>query len=271
MKEKTNVAVIGSGYMGSLHARIYSEIDGIRLCSVCDVDKVKGRVLAEKFGANYVDNYYKILDDENIDALSICTPTKTHFEIASEALKAGKYVLIEKPVTYSVNEAKRLASLRDRKNSIVVVGHTERYNPVTKKIFQIFRSEVSTKEIISTISRRVGQKPKRRRETGVLYQLATHDIDIILSMIGKPKKICCNLVKKNGIEFSSFLLMHYPTMSSAIESSWQYKQKQRTFEIFLNDGFIFGDYLASTIHSEIRKKRKKFSFTNVEPLKEELK
>ena len=271
MKKKINIGVIGSGYMGSLHARIYSEIDNTELCSVCDIDKRKSKMLAERFNVNYTDDYHKILDDENIDALSICTSTKTHFEIASEALKAGKHILVEKPATYFLDDAKKLINIRDRTNKIVVVGHTERYNPVTKKLFQILEYESDIKKIMSIISRRVGPKPKRRRETGVLYQLATHDIDIILSMIGKPKKVCCNLVEKGGIEFSSFLLMCYPTISSLIESSWLYRQKQRTFEVFLNDMIISGDYLAATVHFENGKKHKTFTFNNVEPLKEELK
>lgn len=272
MAEKINVGVIGCGYMGNLHSRMYAEMSEVDLRMVCDSDLSKAKFLASKLNnTNYINDYRKVLNNPDIDAVSICTPTKSHFEIAYQALKNGKNVLIEKPLASSMKEAKNLIRLRDKYDTVAMVGHVERYNPITQKLFDNFGNWLEKKNIRNLFSRRVGPKPDRLRETGVLYQLAVHDIDIILAMLGMPNKIHCSLsFNGNSIENHSVMLLQYPNLNAVIESSWLYSNKQRYLEIFSDNSYVKVDYLNLKILYENASKQESFAIDRVEPLKNEL-
>lgn len=115
------VGVIGVGYLGQHHARIYSELDKAELVAVVDIDMKKADALAAEYQCSAYYDYRDVLS--KVDALSIVTPTTYHYNIALDCLKAGKDILIEKPITGNIEEADELIRVSEKKNCIIQVGH----------------------------------------------------------------------------------------------------------------------------------------------------
>ncbi len=174
------VGVIGVGYLGRHHARIYSEIEEAELIAVVDIDKRKADALAKEYNCSPIYDYREIID--KVDALSIVTPTTTHYSIAYECLNAGKDLLIEKPVTETVEEVEELIRLSKENNCIIQVGHLERYNPAI-----LSASELITEPLFIE-SERMSPFLGRATDVDVTLDLMIHDIDIILSLIDASVK-----------------------------------------------------------------------------------
>ncbi|MFC1549552.1 Gfo/Idh/MocA family protein [Nitrospirota bacterium] len=120
-------AVIGVGYLGKHHARIYSSLEGVELVGVVDASDEVRNSIANEYGTEAYADYRDVLP--KVDVLSVVTPTVTHFGIAMDCIRAGKDILLEKPVTATLEEADALIKEAKRLGSIVQVGHLERYNP----------------------------------------------------------------------------------------------------------------------------------------------
>ena len=130
-----------------------------------------------------------MLDQLKLDAVSIVVPTPLHAEVATESMKRGIHVLLEKPITSTLKEADTLIALSKRKGVIFTVGHIERYNPLIRKIKQIV-DERRIGEITSIVCKRVGGFPRIEPKTDVIIDLAVHDIDLIGYLLGKkPVKL----------------------------------------------------------------------------------
>jgi len=164
-------AVIGVGYLGRHHARIYSSLEGVELIGVVDASAEARESIAGEYGTEAYADYRDVLP--LVDVLSIVTPTVTHFDIAMDCLRAGKNLLIEKPITATLEEANSLLQEAHSLGSIVQVGHLERYNPAVKSPYLIEAERVS---------------PYLGRATDVdtTLDLMIHDIDIVASLLARP-------------------------------------------------------------------------------------
>ncbi|MBS1232970.1 MAG: putative dehydrogenase, partial [Nitrospirae bacterium] len=134
------VGVIGVGYLGQHHARIYSEIEEAELVGVADLQKDKAETIAGNYHCKAMNDYRDMLSE--VDALSIVTPTTTHYPIALDCLKSGKDILIEKPITVTVKDADHLIRESESSGRIIQVGHLERYNPAVLAATAFFRKPV---------------------------------------------------------------------------------------------------------------------------------
>ena len=175
-KQKVKIAVIGVGNMGWNHLRIYSRFPNVEIRYIVDKNSKRARFLAEEHHVPYTIDYKKILKE--VDAVSIATPTSTHFEIALNCLKAGKDILVEKPLTNNLKEAQILVECAKRKNLVLQVGHVERFNPAVEALTQI----VDSKKIVFIEGKRIGPFHKKKVDTGVILDLMIHDLDIILDL-----------------------------------------------------------------------------------------
>jgi len=173
------VGVIGVGNMGKNHVRVYSELKGIEEIYVYDTDKEKMKDVERKYDAIPVDSLEQIL--KKIDAISICVPTKYHFEVAKKVIEMGVPCLIEKPITSSLNEATEL--LKIKKDGLVVgVGHIERFNPIVKEIKNLMEKPRYI-EI-----KRHNPASSRIKDVGVVLDLMIHDIDLVWNYFLKDKE-----------------------------------------------------------------------------------
>jgi predicted dehydrogenase len=179
------VGVVGVGALGSNHARLYAELarvpeNGVQFIGVCDADNLKCRAIAEKFGAGTFETADEMV--QFVDAVSIATPTESHFEIAKKFLAAGKNVLVEKPITDNVAHAEELVALARKNRCVLQVGHVERFNPVMRYLNEVLR-EARFIEV-----HRLSSYPGRSTDIGVVLDLMIHDLDVVLNLVRAPLK-----------------------------------------------------------------------------------
>ena len=182
MSKKLTAAVIGVGHLGQHHARVFSELDGVELAAVVDTDADALKRSVDKTGTRGLSDYKELLG--KLDAVSIAVPTVRHHEIAKAFLDAGTHVLVEKPITATLDEAEELVNLADRKGLVLQVGHIERFNPA----YMAIKKYNVTPKFIEV--HRLSPFKFRSADIGVVHDLMIHDIDVILSLVAsKPRKV----------------------------------------------------------------------------------
>ncbi len=179
---RLNIAVIGVGHLGKEHARIYAEMPEVNLCGVVDTDRVMGEAVAKRCNTKYFSSCQEVIGE--IDAASVVVPTKYHYAIAKELISNGINILVEKPMTGTINEAEELIRLSRENGSVLQAGYIERFNPALQAIKKL---DTSLKFIEC---HRLSPFTFRSADIGVVLDLMIHDIDIILSLSkSKVKKI----------------------------------------------------------------------------------
>ncbi len=181
MATKVKVAVLGTGSLGKEHVRIYEQMDSARqveLVGIYDINKEVVRHLAMKHRTYAYETLAEMV--EEADAVSIVTPTNTHFELAKSFLLQGKHVLVEKPMTDEAAQATELVQLAQAKNCVLQVGHVERFNPV----FTYLQTAAPEPRFIET--HRLSPYPARSTDIGVVLDLMIHDLDVVLAFVKSP-------------------------------------------------------------------------------------
>ncbi len=130
--DKVKVGIIGVGYLGMQHARIISYLEEAELKAVADMDFKRALEIGNRHGVNYYQNYEDMLDE--IDVGIVATPTSEHFHISMNLLKHGKPVLVEKPITETIEQAEQLVDMAKTKGLVLQVGHLERFNPAVEAV-----------------------------------------------------------------------------------------------------------------------------------------
>jgi predicted dehydrogenase len=181
--EVTRVAVVGCGYWGPNIVRVFSSMDDVEVRAVFDKDMGRvGTVLRRYPAIRAIDDYAEILTDPDIDAVSICTPVNSHFELAHAALDAGKHVFVEKPLTHSVETAERLVRLAEEKGLTLHVDHTFIHSGAVRKIRSIIDGgEMGDLLYIDSVRVNLGLF---QHDVSVLWDLAPHDISIMMYLAG---------------------------------------------------------------------------------------
>ncbi len=178
---KVRVSVLGTGSLGKEHARIYSELAAaghVDFVGVHDIAAETARKIAEKYKVRAFDSVSEAASAS--DALSIVTPTTSHYDLAKPLLRAGKHLLIEKPMTDDAGQAADLVQLAQAGNCVLQVGHVERFNPV----FTYLQSVATEPRFIET--HRLSPYPARSVDIGVVLDLMIHDLDVVLAFVKSP-------------------------------------------------------------------------------------
>ncbi|NGO39328.1 Gfo/Idh/MocA family oxidoreductase [Limisphaera ngatamarikiensis] len=181
MNRKLRVGVIGTGALGRHHARIYAELAAageIEFVGVHDIAPAVAAEVARQYGVRAFDSLADLV--AGCDALSIVTPTVTHFDIARTCLEQGRHVLVEKPMTERSDQAAALVQLARERGCILQVGHVERFNPV----FQYLRQAAPRPRFIEV--HRLSPYPARSTDVGVVLDLMIHDLDVVLAFVAAP-------------------------------------------------------------------------------------
>jgi predicted dehydrogenase len=176
--QKIRTAVIGAGYLGRFHAQKYAALPGSQLIGIADVSSETRAKLAAELGTATFADYRELL--ERVDAVSIATPTPQHFEIASAFLEAGAHVLVEKPITATVEEAEQLIEVAARRGKVLQVGHLERFNPGILALDRV----LTVPRFVE--SHRLAPFKQRGTDVNVVLDLMIHDIDIIQNIVHAP-------------------------------------------------------------------------------------
>lgn len=172
---KLKCAVIGAGYLGKFHAEKYASIKDCELVAVVDINAESAQQVAEKYGARAMTDYRELLGQ--IDAVSVVVPTSFHHAVSKDFLQAGTHVLVEKPITVTVEEADELIAIARDNNVILQVGHLERFNPAVRGL------EGMHEKPLFIESHRLSPFNPRANDVSVVLDLMIHDIDIILALV----------------------------------------------------------------------------------------
>ncbi|WP_036248090.1 Gfo/Idh/MocA family protein [Methylobacter sp. BBA5.1] len=172
--KKIKCAVIGTGYLGKFHAQKYASLPDCELVAVVDINEATAKEIAGQYGAQALTDYKPLLGE--VDAVSIVVPTTLHHKVSKDFLEHGAHVLVEKPITVTVEEAEELIAIAKAKNLILQVGHLERFNPA------ILGLDNEEKPLFIE-SHRLSPFNPRANDVSVVLDLMIHDIDIILALV----------------------------------------------------------------------------------------
>lgn len=263
------MGVIGVGYLGQHHARIYAGLADTELVGVADSDIRKSEEIAKTYGCKSFFNYSDLLPI--CDALSIVTPTTTHHAIARECLHAGKDILIEKPITVTVDEAQDIIKEAEKNRLIVQVGHLERYNQALLAASDM----IGEPRFIE--SDRLSPFLGRGTDVDVTLDLMIHDIDLVLSIVHsrlKDIRAIGESVLSEKIDVAKAWLEFENGCAALITASRLAPEKLRKLKIHQKNSFILIDYQKQEVRRYF-KRGTDISFDVLspepkEPLKEEL-
>lgn len=247
--QEIKVGVIGVGVMGRNHVRVYSEIPNCKLVSISDLDEKKAKEVAEEFNCKYYINHKEMLEKENIDAVSIVVPTKSHKEVSLDVINKGVHVLLEKPIASSVEDAMEIIKRAEEKKIKLLVGHIERFNPAVIELKKIInQGKIGT--ITSIIARRVGVFPSRIKDANIVVDVSVHDIDIIRYFMGKdPDNIyaCGGRTLNDGREDHVVAVLNYGQSSGIMQSNWITPIKIRNLSVTGTKGYAELNYITQEL------------------------
>ncbi len=232
------IGVLGAGFLGKIHIGLIKEISNFELVGFYDPDPQKVAETVKEFGIRPFTSPELLL--QNVDAIDIVTPTMSHFECAVDALKNSKHIFIEKPITYSSEEACKLIKLSHEANVTVQVGHVERFNPAFIAVKPYFNNPLFIE------AHRLGQYNPRGMDVPVVLDLMIHDIDIVLNIV----KSTVRKISASGVP----VISDTPDIANArlefnngcvanLTASRISLNKMRKTRIFQRDAYISLDFL----------------------------
>ncbi|MFQ5793940.1 MAG: Gfo/Idh/MocA family protein [Candidatus Bipolaricaulia bacterium] len=178
INHRVRMGVIGVGVMGNYHLKNLYNLSDVEVVAICDIDEQRLEDLSARYQVPGVLDYRELLDQ--VDAVSIATPTHTHYWIVRDFLEHEVDVLVEKPMTRSLEEAKELIRIKEEQGLVLEIGHVERFNPGVHVLKEYIRDPIYIE------SRRQGPFTERTSDIGVILDLMLHDLDIILDLVASP-------------------------------------------------------------------------------------
>jgi predicted dehydrogenase len=230
---KINCAVIGVGYLGKFHAEKYTKIEQANLVAVVDADKTNAQDLAKKFNCTALTDYRDLIG--KVDAVSIAAPTKLHFEIAKTLLENKIHVLVEKPITATLEQANILIDTAQQQHVLLQVGHLERFNPAVIALAGLIEQPLFIE------SHRIAPFTPRGSDVNVVLDIMIHDIDLIHSMVKSSiKRISANGVPvlTQEIDICNARLEFENGAVANVTASRAGLKTERKMRIFSNDAYV---------------------------------
>lgn len=271
--EKLGVAVVGVGFWGQNHVRVFRELPETELIAVCDMNKETVLPFAEELGVEAYTDSEGLLKRKDVDAVSICTWTTAHAEEATKALKAGKHIFVEKPLASTIPEAKRIVKLAKDKERLLMVGFIERFNPGVQHVKELVdKGEIGVP--VSATVRRVSQWPERIGDVGVVKDYAIHDVDIVRYIFGSdPVAVYAKVGRlrhKKFEDYAQIMLTFENDRTAFIESNWLTPYKVRKLIITGSRGITSLDFITQEVRIDSSKQTVMPRYPWKEPLKLEL-
>src|SRR4030043_1385515 len=271
--KKLGVAVSGAGFWGRNHARVFKELAETELLAICDIDAERARSVAKQFGVTPYTNTGKMVRNENIEAVSICTWSTSLAREALKALKAGKNVLVEKPMAESVKQAENLLKTAEKEGLHLTVGFLMRFIPGLQRIRNALEDKTLGEPVCAS-AKRVGQWPERIGDVGVVKDTAIHDLDVMRYVFDEDP--VAGYAKTGSIahrkfeDYARFMLVFKGGKSAFIESNWLTPYKTRVFMVTGSEAIMKLDYIRQELTIENARETVQPRYAMQEPLKLEL-
>lgn len=235
-------AVVGIGKLGSLHAGKYRDTEGAQLRYVVDIDRERAERVAADYSAKPLTDYRELAG--KVAIASVAAPSAAHFRIAADLLDAGIDVLLEKPMTTTLGEARDLAALAKSRGRILQVGHLERFNPAVVHLKQVLRSPGFIE------CHRLAPFTERGTDVDVVLDLMIHDLDVILSLTGDEITAVEAVgvgVLTETIDVANARLRFRSGLIANLNTSRVAARRERKIRFFQPDAYISADYEARRI------------------------
>ena len=265
------VGVIGVGAMGQHHVRIYNEMANVDLVGISDVSESRVKELSSQYGVPGFNDHTALLK-QDLDAVSIAVPTTLHKQIGLDAIACGTNILMEKPVSDTIENAKDLVNAASDAGVKLMVGHIERFNPAVMKLKHIMDLGLLGK-IVSISTKRVGPYNPRIRDVGVILDIGVHDIDIISYLYDKQVNEVYAIAGSNFHSFEDYaaiLLRFDHDFSGMVETNWLTPHKIRKLTAIGTKGVAYLDYIDQTVELHDGEWIRQAKVEKSEPLKNEL-
>jgi predicted dehydrogenase len=237
--------VVGVGVMGSNHARVLTDLPGIRFVGVADPDHQQASFVSHALGCAAVTDVNALIE-RGVDAVSIAAPTHLHREIALTCIERDIHVLVEKPIASTPDEGRDIITAARRAGLTLMVGHVERFNPAVRAI----KDAIRTEDILSIAITRVGPFPPRMSHVGVVIDLAVHDIDLIRFFTDSEIVEVQPQLKSAIAEREDIALLQFRTASGVlaqINTNWITPFKARTVSIATRKKYLMADLLTRQV------------------------
>ncbi len=242
------VGVVGLGYWGPKLARNFAEIPDMALAWVCDQNSSRLEHVASLYPQAHATACYDEVLSSDVDAVVLATPVSTHYTLGMQALRAGKHVLIEKPLATSSDEAMELAETAERSGLVAMVGHTFQYNPAVNTVRDLIMSgELGCIYYIHSIRANLGLL---QPDINVVWDLAPHDISILLHILCiDPYQVSADgqvyIQKRQHLHEVAHLTLYFPTgILANVHVSWLDPVKQRKVTVVGKDKMLVYDDIA---------------------------
>ncbi len=268
---RLRVAVIGVGHLGRFHAEKFAQMEDAELVAVVDIVEERAKKVAKRLGVKWFTNFEEVIP--LVDAVSIVTPTVTHYEIAKRCAEEGRHLFVEKPVTEHPKTAKELIELARKKGVVLQVGHIERFQPPIKEMLK----RVSFPLFIE--AHRLSQFTERALDVDVVLDLMIHDIDLVLAL-NREVEVKALLaagapVLSEKLDIASARIVFENGCSANLTASRISLTPQRRFRVFEKGRYASADTISRTyfeirLTEERRLVSRQESFEKADPLKEEL-
>ncbi len=235
--ERVRAAVVGAGHMGQYHTLVYAELWDVDLVGVVDIDFERARRVAAQYDTLAFSDHRELIG--RVDVASVSVPTEAHFAVAKDLLEAGVSVLVEKPMTPTLEEARELFRIARASAAVLHVGHVERFNGAVQEV----RNIVDRPILIE--SRRLGPFVPRVQKDTVVMDLMIHDIDIVLGLVdSEPRRVVAlgSSMHSDVADVANVQIQFGSGTLAIITASRATEQKIRTLAITQPDAYIVLDY-----------------------------
>jgi DUF1009 family protein/predicted dehydrogenase len=241
------VGVVGVGYLGQFHAQKYAALPEANLVAVVDINRERSLTVANSVQAEALSDYRSLLG--RVDAVSIVTPTRNHFQLAHDFLAAGVHVLLEKPMTETVQEADQLIELAQRQGCVLQIGHLERFNPAFQAIQPRLRHPMFLE------AHRLSMFNERGLEVDVILDLMIHDLDIVLTIVKAP----LSQIRASGIsvltplpDIANVRLEFANGAVANLTASRISIKNLRKLRVFQEDSYLVADYARKSAYTLLK-------------------
>jgi UDP-N-acetylglucosamine 3-dehydrogenase len=246
-----NVGVIGVGAMGYNHARVYYSLDNANLVGISDVSEGTLTKVCGKYDTEGYTNYGELLNNSEIEAVSVCVPTTHHYDVAMAAIEHGKDVLVEKPIAFRLEEAEGMIQAAEEKGVKLSTGHVERFNPAVQKAKELINMD-AIGDVVSVSAKRVGPFPPRIKDVGVAIDLAIHDLDVMYYLFDEDVTLVYakieSILENCEYEDHAVIMIKFANgINGILEANWLTPYKKRVLEVTGTDGIISIDYIDQNV------------------------
>ncbi len=241
------VGIVGVGSMGQNHARILAEVAD--LAAVCDANVQIGKEVAARFGASFSPDHRELFR-QDLDAVTIATPTGEHYEVAKGAIERGLHVLLEKPFCADADQAAKLTEKAADQGVVLAAGMVERHNPAVEFTHKALGAGEYGK-VITIASRRVSTFPTRIRDVGVMMDLGIHDVDVMRFLVGEEVARVYAVggrEKHEAFEDHATALLTFANgVDGVVEVNWLTPMKVRKLSLTCLENFVELDYINQSL------------------------